>query len=164
MVCLKGNHETLVTHFLTDPTILSQWKNVGGLTTLMSYGVVAQMSVDETGLEDLAAEFVQRFPDTHRRFVSGLPIAFTCGDFLFVHAGVRPGIALAEQRERDLLWIREEFLLHRDRYGKIIVHGHTPVMAPEILSNRINIDTGAYATGQLTCLVLDGDEMRFLQS
>jgi serine/threonine protein phosphatase 1 len=75
---------------------------------------------------------------------------------------VRPGIPLYEQSEQDLLWIREDFLLHEENFGKVIVHGHTPAREPEIRPNRINIDTGAYATGRLTCLVLEDDQMRFL--
>ena len=81
---------------------------------------------------------------------------------LFVHAGVRPGIPLSQQREEDLLWIRNDFLLSETRFGKIIIHGHTPVLAPDVRSNRINIDTGAYATGKLTCLVLEGDRKFFI--
>jgi serine/threonine protein phosphatase 1 len=75
---------------------------------------------------------------------------------------VRPGIPLAKQREHDLLWIREDFLLYEEDFSKIVVHGHTPVLKPDIRPNRINIDTGAYATGQLTCLVIERDEFLFL--
>jgi serine/threonine protein phosphatase 1 len=101
-------------------------------------------------------------PDSHRRFIGGLVLSFTCGDFFFVHAGVRPGIPLQRQSQRDLLWIRDDFLLHEEDFGKVVVHGHTPVYRPDIRSNRINIDTGAYATGHLTCLVLEGTSMNFL--
>ena len=87
---------------------------------------------------------------------------FTCGDFFFVHAGVRPGIPLQKQSRQDLLWIRDDFLLHEEDFGMVVVHGHTPIYEPEIRWNRINIDTGAYATGRLTCLVLEGDDMGFL--
>jgi serine/threonine protein phosphatase 1 len=79
-----------------------------------------------------------------------------------VHAGVRPGIALQKQREEDLLWIREDFLFCEDDFGKVVVHGHTPVLQPDIRANRINIDTGAYATGRLTCLILEGDKLDFI--
>ena len=79
-----------------------------------------------------------------------------------MHAGVRPGVPLNKQREEDLLWIRQDFLLYEEDFSKIIVHGHTPVMEPEVRPNRINIDTGAYATGQLTCLVLEGDKVDFI--
>jgi serine/threonine protein phosphatase 1 len=84
---------------------------------------------------------------------------FVCGDFFFVHAGVRPGVALSQQQEHDLLWIREEFLSSDEHFGKYIVHGHTPVREPEIRFNRANIDTGAYATGNLTLLTIQGDSM-----
>lgn len=84
---------------------------------------------------------------------------FLCGDFFFVHAGVRPGIPLDEQQEHDLLWIRDEFLNSEEDFGKFIVHGHTPVRAPDIRANRANIDTGAYATGNLTLLTIQGSSM-----
>jgi serine/threonine protein phosphatase 1 len=107
----------------------------------------------------LSEAFGRALPDSHRRFLDGLETSFTCGDFFFTHAGVRPGIPLAKQREQDLLWIREDFLLCNDDFGKVVVHGHTPVREPDIRPNRINIDTGAYATGQLTCLVLEEDKI-----
>ena len=110
----------------------------------------------------MAHAFRATLSDSHRLFIERLNLSYTCGDFLFVHAGVRPGIPLQKQSERDLLWIREDFLLHEEDFGKIVVHGHTPTIEPEIRPNRINIDTGAYATGRLTCLVLEGNEMRFL--
>jgi serine/threonine protein phosphatase 1 len=75
---------------------------------------------------------------------------------------VRPGVPLPQQRQEDLLWIREEFLLHKEDFGKVVVHGHTPALEPDARPNRINIDTGAYATGRLTCLVLEGDRIRFI--
>jgi serine/threonine protein phosphatase 1 len=75
---------------------------------------------------------------------------------------VRPDVPLKQQYERDLLWIRDDFLLHEEDFGKVVVHGHTPAPEPDIRPNRINIDTGAYATGRLTCLVLENDQMRFL--
>jgi serine/threonine protein phosphatase 1 len=88
-----------------------------------------------------------------------LPSSFACGDFFFVHAGVKPGVALERQKDEDLLWIREEFLASEERFGKYIVHGHTPVSVPDIRPNRINIDTGAYATGNLTLLTIQGDSL-----
>ena len=91
-----------------------------------------------------------------------LTASFSCGDYFFAHAGVRPRVPLDQQREQDLLWIREEFLQSEYDFGKIIVHGHTPVVEPEIHPNRINIDTGAYATGRLTCLILQGDKRWFI--
>jgi serine/threonine protein phosphatase 1 len=109
-----------------------------------------------------ADAFRRALPDSHRNFMQGLALSFTCGDFFFAHAGVRPGIPLRQQRPEDLLWIREEFLLHEEDFGKIVVHGHTPAREPDVRPNRINIDTGAYATGRLTCLVLEGEQISFL--
>jgi serine/threonine protein phosphatase 1 len=162
MVCLKGNHETYIPDFLCDPTILTQWRHLGGLETLVSYGMTPPMNADEQEQRELAAEFDHALPESHRRFLIGLPPSFACGDYFFVHAGVRPGIPLADQHEQDLLWIREDFLLHEEGFDKIVIHGHTPVTEPDIRPHRINIDTGAYATGRLTCLVLEGEDMSFL--
>jgi diadenosine tetraphosphatase ApaH/serine/threonine PP2A family protein phosphatase len=161
-VFLKGNHESLLTRFPTDPSILDSWQRLGGLETLMSYGITPSINADSIAQTRLAVAFGQKFPESHRKFLGELKTSFTCGDYFFVHAGVRPGIALSEQREEDLLWIRQEFLLCEDQFSKIVVHGHTPVSQPDIRPNRINIDTGAYATGRLTCLVLEADTYRIL--
>jgi serine/threonine protein phosphatase 1 len=162
MVCLKGNHETYVPDFLRDPAMLDQWRHFGGLETLVSYGVTPSMNADEKEQRALAEAFRQALPDSHRCFLSNLKTSFACGDYFFAHAGVRPGVPLSRQHEYDLLWIRDDFLLHEEGFGKIVIHGHTPVKEPDIRPNRINIDTGAYATGRLTCLVLEGEEMAFI--
>ena len=159
---LKGNHEACAVQFLSDPTVLSQWRLIGGVNTLLSYGVIPKGRNNPQSQQEVAAAFRQSFPDSHRRFIQGLKLSFTCGDFFFVHAGVRPGTPLQKQAEHDLLWIREDFLLHEESFGKVVVHGHTPAREPDVRPNRINIDTGAYATGQLTCLVLEGDRITFL--
>jgi serine/threonine protein phosphatase 1 len=162
LVLLKGNHEDCALQFLSDPTSFSAWKNIGGLNTVRSYGVRPVDVKDPQSQDKLAAAVNRSIPDSHRRFLQGLALSFTCGDFFFTHAGVRPGVPLQQQSQRDLLWIREDFLLYEDDFGKVIVHGHTPTREPEIRPNRINIDTGAYATGRLTCIVLEDDQMRFL--
>jgi serine/threonine protein phosphatase 1 len=162
MVYLKGNHETYITEFLRDPAMLDQWRYFGGIETLISYGVVPSMNCDERARRELATAFASAMPATHRLFLTSLKGSFACGDYFFVHAGVRPGVPLSQQSEQDLLLIREEFLLHEEGFGKIIVHGHTPVIEPDVRPNRINIDTGAYATGVLTGLVLDGEAISFL--
>jgi serine/threonine protein phosphatase 1 len=162
MLCLKGNHETYAARFLSDPSVLSDWKHIGGVNTLLSYGVNPSASENPRAQYEASAAFRQALPDSHRRFIHGLALSFTCGDFFFAHAGVRPGIPLRQQSRQDLIWIREEFLLHEEDFGKVVVHGHTPAREPEIRPNRINIDTGAYATGRLTCLVLEGDQMSFI--
>ena len=158
-VFLKGNHETFLMDFIVDPTVLGAWERLGGLETLMSYGVVPSISSDRFRQVQLAADLDRTLPESHRHFLAALKSSFTCGDFFFVHAGVRPGIPLAKQKEEDLLWIRDEFLVCEDDFSKIIVHGHTPVRQPDIRPNRINIDTGAYVTGQLTCLRLEDEEI-----
>jgi serine/threonine protein phosphatase 1 len=162
VVCLKGNHELFLIDFLRNPELFKQWRQYGGLDTLMSYGVVPPFNPSTEQLEALAAELYRAMPDEHVEFLDRLQSWFACGDYFFVHAGVRPGIALRDQQEKDLLWIRDEFLQSGDDFGKIIIHGHTPVASAEIRSNRINIDTGAYATGLLTCLILEGDKCWFM--
>ena len=161
VIPLKGNHEQCALNVLRNPSSLLHWKSIGGLNTILSYGVTPTRS-DIHSMSAVALAFANNLPEPHQRFLHGLPLSFTCGDFFFVHAGARPGIRLQQQSENDLLWIREDFLLHEEDFGKVVVHGHTPNLEPEIKPNRINIDTGAYATGRLTCLVLEDDEMRFL--
>jgi serine/threonine protein phosphatase 1 len=99
----------------------------------------------------LLRDLMRAMPPEHLEFLDRLRLSFTCGDF-FVHAGVRPGVALSDQQELDLLWIREEFLESEEQFGKYIVHGHTPARSAEVRKNRANIDTGAYATGNLTLM------------
>jgi serine/threonine protein phosphatase 1 len=161
-VYLKGNHESYLIDFLEDPEVWAGWSPNGGVATLLSYGLRPPKAPDARQLIELAASLGRAIPLEHRAFLASLRPSFTCGDFFFVHAGVRPGVALMQQREEDLLWIREEFLLHEDSYEKLVVHGHTPVAVPDVRSNRINIDTGAYATGRLTCMVLERDRMQFI--
>jgi len=161
IVCLKGNHEDLALRFLVDPSLFSTWTKLGGRETLMSYGLTPLVrGFDEQ--EALARAFGAALPPAHRSFLMGLPVFYACGDFLFVHAGIKPGVALERQRELDLLWIRDEFLDWDAPFEKMIVHGHTPVLEPEFRHNRIDIDTGAYATGKLTCLRIEGFDFGLL--
>jgi serine/threonine protein phosphatase 1 len=162
MVLLKGNHETYVSEFLKNDASLDKWRRYGGLDTLLSYRLSLPISPKPAERRELAERFAARLPGNHRQFLSDLKPSFTCGDFFFVHAGVRPGVPLDQQKEDDVLWIRDDFLLSEDNFEKFIVHGHTPVRDPDIRPNRINIDTGAFTTGRLTCLVIEGDEMRFI--
>jgi serine/threonine protein phosphatase 1 len=155
IICLKGNHETYIFQFLQKPTALAEWRQLGGLETLMSYGLKPSVNADAAEQVELANALAAVLPNEHRRFLRTLSSSFTCGDFFCVHAGVKPGVPLKKQREEDLLWIRDDFLRCEDDFGKIIVHGHTPVREPDIRPNRVNIDTGAYATGRLTCLIIE---------
>jgi serine/threonine protein phosphatase 1 len=161
-VCLLGNHEVFMMEFLKQPEILNEWQSYGGLATLASYGLEPIMNATGAQQAKLAAALERALPNSHHLFLQNLALSFTCGDFFFVHAGVRPGVPLKTQSQDDLLWIRDDFLLHEESFGKIVVHGHTPVLQPQIRPNRINIDTGAYATGRLTCLVLEGQTVAFL--
>ena len=158
-IFLKGNHEAIMFDVLKSPSQLQGWKQLGGLQTLASYGVRPALNADGAEQAELIKEFAHKIPLHQRRFFNSLRLRFVCGDFFFVHAGIRPGIPLAQQKEEDLLWIRDEFLDSEERFSKYIVHGHTPVREPDIRSNRINIDTGAYATGNLTLLTIQGDSI-----
>jgi serine/threonine protein phosphatase 1 len=158
-VFLKGNHEAFLFDVLKSPSQLQGWRQYGGLQTLTSYGLTPSLNPDENEQAELIKELAYRIPPYQRRFFNSLRLRFVCGDFFFVHAGVRPGIPLTQQKEEDMLWIREEFLESEEQFSKYIVHGHTPVLQPDIRPNRINIDTGAYATGNLTLLTLQGDSI-----
>ena len=158
-VFLKGNHEAFFLEVLRDPAKLEDWPKFGGLQTLMSYGIQPTLNPDASEQADLISALSSVIGRDHLNFLRGLKPSFLCGDFFFVHAGVRPGIPLNEQQENDLLWIRNEFLDSDENFGKFIVHGHTPVKQPDIRPNRINIDTGAYATGNLTLLTIQGSSM-----
>lgn len=158
-VFLKGNHEAFLAEVFRDPSRITDWFQFGGMQTLMSYGLSPSPNPDDEEQRALVQEFAAAMPPQHLEFLQRLRLTFTCGDFFFVHAGVRPGVPLKEQQEADLLWIREEFLRSQKHFGKYIVHGHTPVRSAEVLANRANIDTGAYATGNLTLLSIQGSRL-----
>jgi diadenosine tetraphosphatase ApaH/serine/threonine PP2A family protein phosphatase len=155
-VFLKGNHELIALKCLSDAPLFDAWmRRLGGIDTLASYGVDLRAFAGEGRIVRLQAAFHKALPQAHFRFFRNLETSFACGDFFFVHAGARPGVALSQQKESDLLWIRDEFLSSDFDFGKIIVHGHTPIPDVDVRPNRINIDTGAFATGRLTCLVIE---------
>jgi serine/threonine protein phosphatase 1 len=159
-VLLGGNHEAMLGQFLAKPATLPVFLQLGGLTTLLSYGVKPTGRLDERAGERLAAEFRAALPTNHREVLANLRYSFTSGDYFFVHAGVRPKVPLAKQAVRDFLWIRDDFLLWEESFEKFVVHGHTPVPQPDLQFNRANIDTGAFATGRLTVLAIDEDGHR----
>ena len=162
IIALAGNHEDFLTEFLEDAETLGFWRSQGGLATLHSYEVDVGPAMAGREFEELQAAFTARFPKHHRDFLEGLTVSASIGDYFFCHAGVRPGVALDRQTRDDLLNIREPFLSSDAEHGKLVVHGHTPAITPEIRPNRIGIDTAAYATGRLTCLILEKDEQHFL--
>lgn len=162
---LKGNHEEALLQFLGDPNFGQTWADHGGLATLSSYGVQPPIGRLEPDAWERAREaFDATLPAPHRQFYEGLELTVAVGDYLFVHAGVRPGVPLEEQSERDLLWIRSEFLQAPGPFGKVVVHGHTPMEEPQIMPHRLGIDTGAYATGVLTAVRLNGSDATVLQA
>lgn len=146
---LLGNHEDLFLRFLktpldTHPRMRSDisWLSpvIGGAETLASFGVTADPSADPVAICDKARKAV---PQAVRDFMAGLPRYFATQDALFVHAGIRPGIPLAQQDPEDLIWIRHDFLDDQRDHGTLVVHGHTPVDIPCHFGNRINCDGGA---------------------
>jgi serine/threonine protein phosphatase 1 len=161
-VAIKGNHEVLFESFMRDPSVASQWRRFGGLETLHSYGVPINELMVGKGYDKAAKALSAAIPQDHLRFLSSLEPFISVGRYFLCHAGVRPNVPLSQQRIEDLLWIRDEFLNSNATFEKTIIHGHTPHDWPQVRPNRINIDTGAFATGRLTCLVIDGEEGRFL--
>jgi len=159
---LKGNHEEMLLRAASGhrPS-LQLFNRHGGRETLLSYGVDAA-TYDEASFEELEALIVQAVPDAHRAFLDAGRPHLTIGGYLFVHAGIRPGVPLAEQVGADLRWIRDPFLGHRGPHGSMVVHGHTISAEPDVRPNRIGIDTGAYAGGPLTAIGLEGGERWFL--
>jgi serine/threonine protein phosphatase 1 len=162
LVALKGNHEALLQAFLANSAVGKHWRSLGGAETLHSYGVPVGMLMAEKDYAGAADRLRAALPEDHLSFLQSLKTSLSHGKYFLCHAGVRPGVPLESQQEEDLLWIRDEFLNSKMDFGKIVVHGHTPRPEPEVLPNRINIDTGAFATGRLTCAVLEGDRHRFL--
>jgi serine/threonine protein phosphatase 1 len=109
------------------------------------------------GFEEAARALSAVIPEAHRTFLGSLKTHISIDNCFLCHAGVRPNVPLDRQNANDLLWIRDEFLNSRQSFGKMIIHGHTPNEWPEVRPNRVNLDTGAFATGRLTCLVIDRD-------
>ena len=160
---LLGNHESILLQFINDVTIGQSWLTNGGNFALFSYGVsVAPNEHDEQKLKAAQAAFVEALPERHLEFFRRLKLTHEEGDYLFVHAGIRPGVPLAQQKPHDLIWIRGDFLSSTATHDRIIVHGHSITTDVQVMPNRIGIDTGAYYSGRLTCLVLEGESRRFI--
>jgi serine/threonine protein phosphatase 1 len=163
-VFLKGNHEQIAIKCLSDPSLFDRWMRLGGVETLVSYGVAPGSLSSGKQIVELQSAFNGALPQAHFRFFRDQQTSFACGDFFFAHAGVKPRVELSRQAENDLLWIREEFLSSNEDFGKIVVHGHTPTREIEVRPNRINIDTGAFATGRLTCLVIEEESLAVIDT
>jgi serine/threonine protein phosphatase 1 len=161
---LKGNHEAIMVSALEgDEAVFGHWLRFGGGDTLESFGVDAAL-VEAGDVPALMKAAAAAVPAPVRHWLATLPLSRRVGDYLFVHAGIRPGVAPEEQTEQDLLWIREPFLGSAADHGMVVVHGHTVSPRPEKRANRIGIDTGAYVTSRLTALALEGDRRWFLST
>jgi serine/threonine protein phosphatase 1 len=162
---LKGNHEEALLEFLAQPTFGPTWLDHGGGPTLAAYGVAPPaVRSDPVAWAAVRDAFALALPPAHLAFCQALELIVTVGDYAFVHAGVRPGVPLERQTEKDMLWIRGEFLASRNGFDKVIVHGHTPTQEPQLTPFRIGLDTGAYATGVLTAARIQDDDCRILQA
>ena len=161
-VFLRGNHEQLMLDFLEGRDCLNQWKAVGAVPSLLSYGLPAKLLSGEATPEQVRTALAWSLPQEHIDFL--LHTGWYCAvePYLMVHAGIRPGVRLEDQQAADLFGIRGDFLDYEGDLGWIVVHGHTPVTEPEFRYNRINIDTGAFATNRLTCLRIGEDGARVL--
>ncbi|MDE2581436.1 MAG: serine/threonine protein phosphatase [Rhodospirillales bacterium] len=154
VVNLMGNHErTMLDALEGDRAAGTDWLFQGGRPTLESYGL------DPDGARE---GWMAGLPAGHAAFLRGLALRHAEGGYLFVHAGIRPGVTLADQAPEDLLRIRQPFLYTEQDLGAVVVHGHTPVKAPVVRANRIAIDTGAVFGGRLTAAVLEGETVGFL--
>lgn len=143
LICLKGNHESMFLNYYLEGRDEALFLGNGGQCTLDSYGI---------SLED--ARKGRGFPEDHLRFLNSLPLMHDTGEYCFVHAGLRPGIAIADQAAEDLLWIRHEFIDSGWDFGRTVVFGHTPLYKPLLAKNKLGIDTGAVYGGRLTCIEL----------
>ena len=163
-VFLRGNHEMIAVRCLSDRNLFDKWMRLGGLETLVSYGIAPGLLANGRQIVQLQAAFHSALPQSHFQFFRDLQLFYASGDFFFAHAGVKPHVSLSLQKEQDLLWIREEFLTSNEDFGKIVIHGHTPTREIEVQQNRINIDTGAFATGRLTCLVMEDSSLSVIDT
>ncbi len=161
---LLGNHEEVFLKSLQgDPKALPFFVRIGGKPTILSYGV-AEADYSACDYPELLEMLRTHVPSTHVEFLSGFEDMIVLGDYVFVHAGVRPGVPLDQQKPGNLRWIREEFLNHEIPFEKIVVHGHTITDEVEERVSRIGIDTGAYASGRLTAMGFEGTERWILQT
>lgn len=161
---LMGNHEEVMLRVLGgDAGLFTQWMKFGGAECVRSYGADPD-ALRKMPPADAIALLKQKIPASHIDFIGGFADTISFGNYLLVHAGIRPGTSLADQAQTDLRWIREPFLTDERDHGHVVVHGHTICESIEQFPNRIGIDTGAYRTGVLTALGIEGRERWFLQT
>jgi len=162
VITLAGNHDVGFLDFLARPDPEGLFARNGGGETALSYGVRIDFS-DPAALPAQAQALREAVPEAHRAFIQRLKFSCEFGDFFFCHAGIRPRIPLDSQDPNDLIWIRDAFLKFKGLHPKIIVHGHTPWPEVDIRANRVNVDTGAFRTGMLTALVVEGGDKHVMQ-
>lgn len=160
---LGGNHEEMFLRGFDELEVFRHFLRHGGRETVLSYGVDRARFLQAT-MEEAQQLMCESVPREDIAFLEGFEDMVTIGEYVFVHAGIDPRVPLEEQKRRDLRWIREPFLSHSDSHGPVVVHGHTISDAPEDCGNRIGIDTGAFMSGRLTALVLEGTERRYLEA
>lgn len=161
-VFLLGNHEEVLLRILGgESSLIGKWLQFGGAECLLSYGVDPK-ALKGMSEQEALAEVQAKIPATHAEFIRGFADTCRIGDYLIVHAGVRPGVEIDQQRQSDLRWIRDPFLTNQTDHGVVVVHGHTIVGAVEQHPNRIAIDTGAYRSGILTAIVIEGSDRQLI--
>jgi serine/threonine protein phosphatase 1 len=160
---VAGNHEEMFLESFENTQILRNFLRHGGRETVLSYGL-DRARYNEASLEDLQAMMKAAVPREDRAFLASFEDYIEAGDYLFVHAGIDPELPLHEQDRHNLLWIRERFLRHAEPHSHVVVHGHTIFDAVDVQPNRIGIDTGAFMSGRLTALVLEGETRRLIQA
>lgn len=160
---IAGNHEEMLLLSLESEDVLRTFLRHGGRETVLSYPIDpdAYLAADFAGVQALMRAAI---PPSDIAFISAFEGAIRIGNYLFVHAGIAPGVPLEDQRENDLRWIREPFLSHPGDHGCVVVHGHTITEEPQLRPNRIGIDTGAFSSGRLTALVLDGTDRWLIEA
>ena len=160
VIALAGNHDDGFLQFLAEPKPESLFFRYGGMATARSYGV----ALDGDDLRASRNRLLAAVPEDHVAFIRNLPLSAEFGDFFFCHAGIRPEVPLNEQRREDLTWMRDAFLGWPKLHPKVVVHGHTPAAAAEIMANRVNVDTGVVYGGTLTALVVDVADKRLIHA
>jgi serine/threonine protein phosphatase 1 len=161
-IFLRGNHEQYLLDLLSGKDCWAEWKALGGTACCLSYGMRTELLDRLVPSDEIRQALFDSLPPDHLRFYADTGAYCSAGAYLFVHAGIRPGIKLEKQTPKDLMGIRGSFLRYQGDFGYIVVHGHTSVKRPDLRKNRINIDTGAFATSRLTCLRIDCDGSRLL--
>ena len=162
---LRGNHEDRMEAFLNDPDMGPGWCDYGGREALASYGVSPPFDKTDAAGWAAACEALNSAVDERQRaFLAAQEYSFSLGDYFFAHAGAEPGVPLDQQDPQQLMWVRHAFLNHPDPFERVVVHGHTPTETVHADDRRIGLDTGAYATGVLTALRLEGETRELLQT